>query len=1528
MRRHRFSRLFQHRLTWLMLSCLGWLGMGSAHAQQTYYGPPYTVQSAVLVGSYNSKEQAADALMAAWAPHCPGCSIQPVYTDPAKQGSAAAIIVLTSPGASPSTDAIYATSHYEDVLKTTGYCIPCSEAAGGKIAGASPSRSAGDASADSEGARPTGTSTADPVSVGNGNKFGQETDFRGGDWLTFRRFYNSLNPVPDANLGAQWRHSFSRKLEVLISATGTAYNGINQLILDRPDGSSEVFNQSSSGAWVPSSEDPDTITELKDANGVTTGYAAFFVGNRKTELYSPDGVLQSITDLSGAVTTLAYSDATTPATIAPKPGLLLSVTAPDGRALQFTYDISARVQSVTQPDGGVLTYSYDANNNLSTVTYPDTHTRQYLYNESSLVGSSLPHVMTGVLDENGTRYETTSYSSDGRVNSTQFALGADKTSFSFYSFVSNGVTPVNVTTPLGYTYRPGLVNVNGGYKVGGSSSNCGADCGEPWSSVTYDGNGWPTSFTDFNGNKTLTTYSPNGLLLKNVEASGTSVQRTTNTTWDGVFRNPLTRTIQDAGGNTVSQEGWVYNARGQALAYCRMDPSIPTAATYTCSVTGTAPVGVRRTTTTYCDAVDSTRCPIIGLVLTRKGPRTDVDDTTTYSYYMSDSALYHHGDLATVTDPLGHRTTFIAYDGAGHLISVADANGMTTSMTYTPRGWLASVTTGFQGEITTTYTYTPFGALETVTDPDGVVTTYGYDDAHRLTKITDAQGNYIQYTLNAVGKHVGEQVYASGGSTPVRSLSHQFNNLGQMVKTLDGLNHTILDASASGSYDANGSLVQSKDALGIQQKETLDALNRLSSTIANVNGSDTATRNTTTTLSQDALDRVAQVTDPSNLTTHYTYDGLDNQVGLQSPDTGSSTDTFDAAGNVLTHTDAKGVVSTFTYDALNRVLTVSYTDASLNVAYYYDESNFVTGCAGGFGSQRKGYLTRVVENAVTTAYCYDDRGNVIQKRQTQSAVTDTTTYVYTLASRISQVAYPSGALVQYTRNNLGQITSVTATPSGGATQTVVSNVTYLPFGPVSGYELGNGQQVTRTYDANYRLTDLTSPNFNLHFLLDSMGNITALGNAPGVASPIETYTYDPLYHLTGVLDGQGSPIESYTYNQTGDRLSKTSVGGLSTGTYGYQSGTHWLTSIGNSARSYDLNGNTTGNSTGGQTFGFGYGGRNRLTVAQANNATVGTYSYNAMGERINKLLAQAQVSQRFAYDENSQLLGEYGSSSRDYVWMGNLPIGVVDGSGPTSSVNFVVADGLGTPRSISNASGSQVWQWQYQSNPFGEKQPTSTSGFAFNLRYPGQYFDAERGVAYNVNRDYDAEVGRYLQSDPFGLFAGTDTYAYVTSSPYSFSDMFGLQVDINLFDKKRDFSAWNAANNYQGDPGECTVAGHGNTDLVGSLRADILANKIRRTASCKGKPVRLLACSAGAVPEESDHINGGKPYGWNLSRSLHQVVWAPSTWGWFMSDGSFRIYETNGEENLPTTASPDQANEKGANFDKPGHFVKFGGGES
>ncbi|HMK88376.1 MAG TPA: RHS repeat-associated core domain-containing protein, partial [Methylocystis sp.] len=115
-----------------------------------------------------------------------------------------------------------------------------------------------------------------------------------------------------------------------------------------------------------------------------------------------------------------------------------------------------------------------------------------------------------------------------------------------------------------------------------------------------------------------------------------------------------------------------------------------------------------------------------------------------------------------------------------------------------------------------------------------------------------------------------------------------------------------------------------------------------------------------------------------------------------------------------------------------------------------------------------------------------------------------------------------------------------------------------------------------------------------------------------------------------------------------------------------------------------------------------------------------------------------------------------------------LPVATLQPSG----TYYIAPDHLGAPHQIANGGGTVVWLWEH--DPFGNGAPTASAGFTYNLRFPGQYYDAETGLHHNGFRDYDPRTGRYIESDPIGLAAGVNTYGYVGGNPVWAVDVMGL----------------------------------------------------------------------------------------------------------------------------------------------------------
>jgi RHS repeat-associated protein len=550
--------------------------------------------------------------------------------------------------------------------------------------------------------------------------------------------------------------------------------------------------------------------------------------------------------------------------------------------------------------------------------------------------------------------------------------------------------------------------------------------------------------------------------------------------------------------------------------------------------------------------------------------------------------------------------------------------------------------------------------------------------------------------------------------------------------------------------------------------------------------------------SHDFRGNLRSLRDPLLHATTIDVNGFGEQASAVSPDTGKTSNVFDANGNLTSRTDARGITTTFKYDALNRLVREDFPGWTSNV-YEYDG-----GVAG--ASQNIGRLTGITDESGGTVFTYGAFGRLSSKTQTVSAwngsFARTLSYTYGTSGvetgKIKTVTYPSGNRLVYSYDNAGRLVGISLNPAnanGTGTNTSVTTpllkwITYTATGRVSWWGWGNYTTATptengRAFDIDgrmtaFRLGDPQTTGVRRGLTYDAASRITAFTDT-GTNLPArkQTFEYDNLDRLVGVT---GTSTYRYGYDLNDNRITLTAGG--TTHTLSISPSSNRLVSTTGPAPAKSNTYDNAGNLLADGTIQYGYSPRGRL-IKVTNGATVVQSRYNALGQRVEK--SNGDV---FMYDEDGHLIGEYSKSTgrmqREIVYLGDEPVALltqtVTGTAPsqvvTPNVFYIFSDHLGTPRMITQATDNTIrWRWD-EGDPFGlqppNENPSGLGALTFNLRMPGQYYDRESNLFYNYFRDYDPQLGRYVQSDPIGLDGGLNTFAYVDGNPLGFVDRFGL----------------------------------------------------------------------------------------------------------------------------------------------------------
>lgn len=1042
------------------------------------------------------------------------------------------------------------------------------------------------------------TAVGNPILPGQACKVQREADYAaaGVSPIEFVRSYSSQHPYHHLSamtrpLGNRWRHNYEIRLN--------PQAGANQVLLLTDDGSILHFTPKagSSTEWVG---DADVVGKL------TKGMSTWTYRSKDdvVDTFDTEGKLKTRVLRDGRSLSFGYDTK----------GRLISVTDNFGHTLVLAYNAVGLLSEVTDLENQKITYTYDAGKSLQSVTYPDTRVRSYSYTSVTVAGKVEPALLTGLTDENGTLFASWSYDASAQPISSEHAGGVDRHTLVYQKDANGKIINATVTGPLGAVAEHAFQPLLG---VSRPASISHALLPGVTRTYTYDAQGNVASRTDFNGN--LTTYAydlSRNLEVQRVEASGTPAARTITTEWHPTLRVPL-RVAEP-----LKHTTYTYDAIGNVLTRAEQATTDADGS----QGFGASPVGTPRVWNWTYNAY--------GQPLTADGPRTDVADATTYAYYdAADPDPGKRGNLATVTNALGHVTQVTAYDASGRPLTIVDPNGLVTQLTYDARGRLLSKLADNEE---TRYAYDGVGQLTRVTLPDGSTLDYTYDPAHRLTGVSDNAGNAIVYTLDNAGNRIREEVRDPGGQI-ARLKTRIFDGLSRLAEELGAQNQSLVQYG----YDAQGNLVDITTPLDAGTRTTTQAFDGLNRLIRIVDADMGQIH-----YGYDGQDRLVRVIDPRNLVTTYTLDGLGNRTELNSPDTGVSASTHDEAGNEITRTDAKGQTSRRAFDALGRVTEVVWDDGSRDL-YLWDQ-----------GSNAIGRLSRIEQRAAGGAlmlaidYAYDLHGRRIGESRLIDGVAHLTEYRYT-AGRLTGLTYPGGKRIDYALNAVGQVSEVRLTDLAGQVTTIATDIAYHPFGGLKQLTNGAGQLLEWAQDADGRPVSYVLGGQTWQLGYDAASRIifqTKLDDAAQTA----TYGYDALDRLTQAVGP--TTTHTYDYDATGNRTSQTS--GAATRSYTIDAASNRLVSIAGSdprGYAYDANGSMTADGAG---MSATYDARGRMVSATAAGATT-TYHLDPLGQRIRKTGAEDTV---YHYDQQGQLIAETapdGTVRREYLWLGGQPLAVI-----------------------------------------------------------------------------------------------------------------------------------------------------------------------------------------------------------------------------------------------------------------------------
>ncbi|MEB6677411.1 RHS repeat-associated core domain-containing protein [Acinetobacter haemolyticus] len=715
------------------------------------------------------------------------------------------------------------------------------------------------------------------------------------------------------------------------------------------------------------------------------------------------------------------------------------------------------------------------------------------------------------------------------------------------------------------------------------------------------------------------------------------------------------------------------------------------------------------------------------------------------------------GNISKEINPLGHITQY-KYNNDNQLIEVIDAKGGSKKIQYNELGQMTSYTDcsgksstweyDEEGSLTTEqtannkvvqYLYSTQGRdkgqLQSIVYPDGLKEHFEHDEEGRLLKHIDTKGLVTEYQYNATGL-LEQRIDANR-----HRIGYQWDKQGRIKKLINQNQAEYLF-----DYNQYGYLVREQAFDGEEKHYSY----------------------------YDESGRLSEIRQP-NILTHFDY-YADGQIASKS----------------FTHLNTgKKQTEQFDYN-LNSQLSRASNEVS--------QIDFYRNALGQLVREHQHYkISGLRPLTAVLRYEYDELGNLVKTIRPDGQEQANLSYG---SGHLYVIALNKQDMVSFQRDDLHRET--TRLLANGLIQTKH----YNDVGLLSS-QLIQPEQETQDYlqyqahrhyhyDQNYLLNQVEDSRLGkLNYQYDPIGRLITTQSA----HKTESFSFDPAGNLI-------DPVSAFSTAQIKNNLVRS-----------YQ-GKHYH---------YDAQGNVIETKQVGKTLKLTWDNQNRL-IRSDHNGQVTDYGYDVFGRRLYKKTVDAltlfgwdgdlmiwesrkseqdSFTKHYLYEPNSfvpllqagykgfiQLIetpdyAEYQSKPysvyKDPVWRNDTRKNRVD----LEQITFYHCDQVGTPQTMTNARGENVWEITQDTwgstldiktvnpdNPFEQS----------NLRFQGQYYDQETGLHYNRYRYYEPHSARYMSKDPIGLNGGMNTSAYV-SDPTQWVDPMGLQ-DKYANNKKLNDAVW------------------------------------------------------------------------------------------------------------------------------------------